>query len=449
MTIPLVEYFRCVDTLAALEVQEGLSPAPGYFAFGGIVCFGRLATGQPSGQAGPCLEDAMGKVDCGADGVRLPFDLSDVVTNLRREQYTLNGYGVLERLMAASPAERIYYLLRPALNVGIRKHLQRLRLRGWERLAFPKWPLDVSVDALLRTTLGLVMKASGVDRVPFVWFWPDGATSALMMTHDVEGAAGRAFCGRVMDVDDEYGIKSAFQLVPQGQEQTWRTMAAQMRRRGFEVNLHDLNHDGRLFDDLPLFRERAKQINRYTQEFGCQGFRSGAMYREQQWYDAFEFSYDMSVPNVAHLEPQRGGCCTVMPYFVGNVLELPLTTVQDYSVFHILGDYSIGLWKQQVSAIRNVNGLITFLAHPDYLAEPKAFNVYVELLEYLRAIRANDNLWVALPADVDRWWRNRQQMKLVQHGASWRIEGPDADRARLAYAIVEGKKVRYEVVTAA
>ncbi len=40
------------------------------------------------------------------------------------------------------------------------------------------------------------------------------------------------------------------------------------------------------------------------------------MYREQRWFDAFEFSYDMSVPNAAHLEPQRGGCCTVMPYFL-------------------------------------------------------------------------------------------------------------------------------------
>ena len=94
------------------------------------------------------------------------------------------------------------------------------------------------------------------------------------------------------------------------------------------------------------------------------------MYREQQWYDAFEFSYDMSVPNVAHLEPQRGGCCTVMPYFVGKILELPLTTIQDYSLFHILGDYSISLWQQQIDAIREQNGLITFLAHPDYLDEP-------------------------------------------------------------------------------
>ena len=47
------------------------------------------------------------------------------------------------------------------------------------------------------------------------------------------------------------------------------------------------------------------------------------MYRNQEWYDVFEFSYDMSVPNVAHLEPMRGGCCTVMPYFIGKIVELP------------------------------------------------------------------------------------------------------------------------------
>ncbi len=92
------------------------------------------------------------------------------------------------------------------------------------------------------------------------------------------------------------------------------------------------------------------------------------MYREQEWFDAFDFSYDMSVPNVAHLEPQRGGCCTVMPYFIGTILELPLTTTQDYSLFHILGDYSIASWKRQLArSWRQRPG--QFIAHPDYLSD--------------------------------------------------------------------------------
>jgi len=45
---------------------------------------------------------------------------------------------------------------------------------------------------------------------------------------------------------------------------------------------------------------------------------------------------NMSVPNVGHLDAQLGGCCTVMPFYIGDILELPLTTTQDYSLFNIL-----------------------------------------------------------------------------------------------------------------
>src|SRR5207244_1758370 len=93
-------------------------------------------------------------------------------------------------------------------------------------------------------------------------------------------------------------------------------------------------------------------------------------------------SYDMSVPNVARLEVQRGGCCTVMPYFLpGGVTELPLTTAEDYTLFHILNDYSIGLWKQQMQIIREAHGLMTFLVHPDYIVSKRAQAVYKQLLE--------------------------------------------------------------------
>ena len=54
-----------------------------------------------------------------------------------------------------------------------------------------------------------------------------------------------------------------------------------------------------------------------------------------------------------------------MPYFVGDILEIPLTTIQDYMLFHYLGDYSLDLWKAQFVAILKKNGLMSFLVHPD------------------------------------------------------------------------------------
>jgi hypothetical protein len=440
---PLVDYFRCPEALVQLDTAGQLSSKSGYFAFGDAVCYGRLSSHAPADHVEQKLVDVFGSVQLNGDHVGLPFDLSEVTTNLREEQYQQNGYNILNRVTSGSAAQRVYYFLRPMLRVGIRKHLQKIRLSNWESITFPRWPVDVSVDELMRRTLGLAIKQSGAACVPFIWFWPQGADCALMLTHDVEGPIGVAFCDRLMDLDDSYGLKSAFQLIPQGYEEEWQAVARRLRSRGFEANLHDLNHDGHLFSNRAEFLHRARQINRYAREFQCEGFRAGAMYREQAWYDAFEFSYDMSVPNVAHLEPQRGGCCTVMPYFVGKILELPLTTIQDYSIFHILDDYSISLWKQQIDTIRAHNGLITFLTHPDYLTAPAAFDVYRELLQHLKRFRAESHVWAALPAEVNRWWRNRQRMTIVRDGTSWRIEGPDSGRARLAFATMRGDRVVY------
>jgi hypothetical protein len=215
-------------------------------------------------------------------------------------------------------------------------------------------------------------------------------------------------------------------------------------RRGFEVNVQDLNHDGKLFQDRTEFERRMVLIEEYRREFGASGFRSGSMYRNQDWYDQLHFQFDMSVPNVAHLEPQRGGCCTVMPHFVGRVLELPLTTAEDYSLFHILGDYSIS-WKQQVDLILRKNGLISFLVHPDYIRSSREHEVYLELLRYLDSVRVNRELWFALPGDVNEWWRQRAAMELVWEESGWAIKGPGSERARIAYATIQEGDLVYEV----
>src|SRR5207247_11340884 len=152
-----------------------------------------------------------------------------------------------------------------------------------------------------------------------------------------------------------------------------------------------------LFDDRGRFLRRAERINDSAKRYGALGFRSAVLYRNTDWYDAFEFSYDMSVPNVAHLDPQRGGCCTVMPYFIGRVLEQPLTTTQDYTLFHILNDYSIELWKRQIGLILEQHGLVSFVTHPDYLIPKRALATYLALLEYLSQLRSEGKIWMTLP----------------------------------------------------
>jgi hypothetical protein len=213
--------------------------------------------------------------------------------------------------------------------------------------------------------------------------------------------------------------------------------------------VHDLNHDGRLFVNREQFLRRAHLINQWAQKFGASGFRSAVMYRNVDWLNALEFSYDMSIPNVAHLDPQKGGCCTVFPFAVGEMIELPLTTIQDYSLFHILNDYSTRLWKEQISSIREKHGLISVIVHPDYVIENCARRVYVELLEHLCDLRSAGETWIALPGEVAQWWRLRNELKLIRYGNTWRIEGKGSERARVAYAVLKDDRLTYEIDTIA
>jgi hypothetical protein len=331
------------------------------------------------------------------------------------------------------------------MHLSVRKRIQRAYLSGWQEIAFPRWPVDTTVEDLSEELLLLSMKAKGIDRLPFVWFWPKGAHGCVVMTHDVEAARGYDRCAELMNMDDSFGIKASFQLVPEGSYKVSAALIEEIRNGGFEVNIQDLNHDGQLYRDRKEFLRRVEKINRYGHSYGAEGFRAAVLYRNLNWYDALDFSFDMSVPNVGHLDPQRGGCCTVMPYFIGDILEIPSTTIQDYMLFHLLRDYSIDLWKAQTEAILKKNGLVSFLVHPDYVMEKRARDVYGDLLSFLRQLGSREQLWFALPGEVDQWWRARSKMQVVRDAGRWHIAGPENERAVLAFARVAGDRLEYEV----
>ena len=446
MNKAFLDYYRCPEVYGEFCLQGKPSAPAGYFRFGsGVVGYGQLSSGACSATVCGQLYDVRQGVEISDSTPSLPFDLTSIVDNLRFERYlNTNVSGKWNRCLRAMLKDA-YYLARPNLPISARSFIQRIALEGWDRKPFPEWPVDLNVDQFFRRLLPLSMQAKGVDRIPFIWFWPDGYSGCTVMTHDVETSSGLNFIASVMDIDDSYDVKSSFQIIPEGRYRTPPGLLNQIRARGDEVNVHDFNHDGRLFRERSEFVRRVQKINSYGREVGALGFRSGVLYRNLDWYDDLEFAYDMSVPNVGHLDPQPGGCCTVMPYFIGKILELPLTTIQDYSLFHILGDYSIELWKKQLTLILEEHGLSSFNIHPDYIVSPAARGVYVKLLEYLSELRSKEKLWMALPSQVDRWWRERAKMKLVTQGRAWVIEGPSKERARIAYAILNGNEVRYSL----
>jgi hypothetical protein len=440
----LSEVYGCPDIGTAFAVSGEVSGSKGYFRFGqDLVCYGSCSSGDPANAVTDPLFDARKDVKTGESSVVLPFDPLEIVDNLRYERYVGNSE-TSDATPAKSAVRAIYYAVRPLMGVAVRKHLQRLYLRDRQKTPFPQWPVDATVERLTERLLLLGMKAKGIDRVPFVWFWPDGAKTCTTISHDVEAEEGLQFIPKLMDLNDSFGVKTSFQIVPEKRYTPPEKILQLIQEREFEVNVHDLNHDGHLFREHEEFLRRAKRINQYAKKWGARGFRSAVMYRNADWFGALDFSYDMSLPNVAHLDPQRGGCCTVLPFFIGKILEIPVTMTQDYTLFHILKDYSLNLWKDQIDCIREHNGLVSIIIHPDYIIEERARGVYKDLLAYICDLASKNETWIARPGEVDEWWRLRSALHLVGDGNQWRIEGDGSERAKIAWAVVDGDRLRYE-----
>ena len=444
-----LDYYRCPEVFADFRLTGELLERSEHFQLGpDRVCYGQHSSYLRDKNRKDDVYDALADIRVEGTAIYLPFNLTNIIDNLRHERYVGNSRRDWKSLATGTSLRDFYYLLRPLIPASARRRIKKVYHSGWDKIRFPSWPVDLTVERLLEELLARSLQSHGA-KIPFIWFWPDGLPSCAIVTHDVETSAGKEFCSRLMDIDDSFGIKASFQIVPEDRYPVSEAFLDDIRRRGFEVNIHDLNHDGRLFRSRKLFLKRAEQINRYAAEYGALGFRSAVLYRKADWYDALDFSYDMSFPNVSHLEPQPGGCCTVMPYFIGKMLELPVTTTQDYSLFHILEDYSIDLWKQQIGLIRQKHGLVSFIVHPDYILQERPRNTYLSLLKYLSELSSAHRIWTALPKDVNTWWRQRSQMRLTWDGNRWGIDGPGKERARIGYAELDGGRVKYTIEPAA
>lgn len=435
------QHYRCPASFLDFQLRGELSSDEGYFRFGeDAICYGRSCAGTRESSTHSVLYDGLRDTIIEEAKLKLPFDPTGVIENLRLERYTHCHSSSYERAL-----KKLYYQVRPFTNQWVRKTIQRFHARDWRKLSFPRWPVDTTVENLCEALMLLSLEAKGTKRIPFVWFWPLGARGCVLMTHDVETETGRDSCRDLLDINDSFGIKASFQIIPEQRYTVPARLLDLIRNRGCEVNIQDLNHDGRLFDDKKEFLRRVELIHGYAAEYGAKGFRAAVLYRKPEWYEAIKLSFDMSIPNVAHLDPQRGGCCTVMPYFIGDLVELPVTTVQDYTLFHVLNERSIDLWKKQVGLILEKYGLASFIIHPDYVNGDDTRPVYEALLRWLREESDKHELWTALPSEVDSWWRVRSRMSVVQDADSWRIEGEGANRAVLAFATKVNGKLVYEL----
>ena len=359
---------------------------------------------------------AQRRADLSATDVRV--GVSAMVT-ADSEHYLLERYDGPAR---RSGLLRAYYSLKPLLPRRVQLALRRAYAPRQAARQFPAWPTERILLDLRDEALGRQLRASGTSRLPLVSYWPTGHRFAAILTHDVEGPAGIANIPRLLEIEQRHGFVSSWNFcaewypIPDG---TFETLEA----AGCEIGLHGIAHDGRLFQDRHTFEANLPKIHRYMRDWGASGFRSPATHRNADWMPELGCLYDTSFPDTDPFEPQPGGCCSIFPFLIGELVELPITLVQDHTLFEILRERSIERWVEKSRWIIENHGLINLLVHPDYLLTDERLRLYDEFLGFLRAQGGG---WHALPRDVARWWKDRSSLECRHDSdAEARIVGPN------------------------
>ena len=216
--------------------------------------------------------------------------------------------------------------------------------------------------------------------------WPEGRQFAFVLTHDVESQRGLERVKALAEMEMELGFRSSFNFVPEGEYRVPNELRSWLTERGFEVGIHDLHHDGKLYASRKAFHRSAARINYYLREWNAVGFRSAFMLHNLEWIGDLDILYDASTFDTDPFEPQPDGANTIFPFWVDSrpstlnsqpstlehprrgYVELPYTLPQDSTMFLFLEEKSNGIWKKKLDWIAAKGGMALVNVHPDYFS---------------------------------------------------------------------------------
>lgn len=336
-----------------------------------------------------------------AAGGKQPQSATDIITNVLNESV----FGELRYQL--SPLKSLYYAVaRPILPAWVRPMLRKVYQPSAERTSVLEWPIEDRFVSYQFATMAALLDELGRDSIDILGLWPEGYRAAFVLTHDVEAAAGRDFVLELAALEEKYGFRSSFNFVPEAY-QTPTHLMDELRERGFEVGVHGLNHDGRLFSSRSLFEKRAKKINSYVKQWNASGFRSPMTHRNPEWMQSLAIEYDSSFFDTDPYEPMAGGTMCIWPFFIGRFVELPYTVMQDHTYLQVLGERTPDYWLSKVDFVIKNYGMVLMNSHPDYLMKPDHLPVYES---FLARMQQYSRVWHALPSQVASWWRTRAEL---------------------------------------
>jgi hypothetical protein len=296
---------------------------------------------------------------------------------------------------------KIYYTLRPFIpriaQIALRRQIVLFKRK---RNSF-RWPIDESAY-----------------RLPPKWEgWPKDKKFAFVLIHDVDTRQGLDRCENLMRLEEKIGMRSSFNFVPE-RYLNMPSIRKLLVSRGFEIGVHGLKHDGKLFRSKRIFMKRAKRINQYLRDWKTSGFSSPSMHHNLAWMPMLDIKHATSTFDTDPFEPCPEGVRTIFPFWVeGNdtndgYVELPYTLPQDFTLFILMQESDTRIWKRKLDWIVENNGMALLNTHPDYMKfnggkcklDQYPAARYEEFLNYVKD-KYENQYWQALPCQIASFWR--------------------------------------------
>ena len=120
------------------------------------------------------------------------------------------------------------------------------------------------------------------------------------------------------------------------------------------------------------------------------------MQHKLSWLHELGVEYDTSTFDTDPFEPEPDGTATIFPFWVpgpngSGYVELSYTLVQDFTLFRVLRERNIDIWKRKLDWIVERGGMVLLNTHPDYMCfggKPARDEFPVELLRRTSALCA-------------------------------------------------------------
>ncbi len=291
---------------------------------------------------------------------------------------------------------RTFYNLRPWIPRRLQIALRRMVVSYKRKKYNHVWPIDPSAG-----------------NPPENWpGWPENKKFAVVLSHDVDTQRGHDKCRQLMSIEKDLGFRSSFNFVPERYKVS-QILINEILDNGFGVCVHGLKHDGKLFSSRKEFKKRAVRINHYLEKWGTRGFTSPSTHHKLSWMHALNIDFDTSTFDTDPFEPQPDGIGTIFPIWIqgpssGNgFIELPYTLPQDFTLFILMKEKSIDIWKKKIAWVAENGGMALLNTHSDYMGfngdsfsiETYPVEYYISFLKHIKE-QYKGKCWHALPKEA-------------------------------------------------